>query len=78
MDPGHLVNMDFKDFFHTGIETCRMVVCVCVEGAKAGFSIFTFSPVDAFSNLGKLADKQSSAGLSIWIEGEPVHLTEAA
>ena len=37
----------------------------------------TFNPIAAFRNMGKLADKRSTAGLSIWME-DPVHLTEAA
>ena len=52
----------------SGTETSRTVVCGGVG---------TFNPIAAFSNMGKLADKRSTAGLSIWME-DPVHLTEAA
>ena len=49
-----------------------------MEGANAGLSILTFNPIAAFSNMRSLSDKQSTAGVSIWKEGDPVHLTEAA
>ena len=60
-------------------------LCLKTEPVAAGADAtvhvcFWARPIDAFSNRGKLyiADKQSSAGLSIWKEDDQVHLTEAA
>ena len=47
------------------------------EGEKHGLNIATFNPLSCFNNANKLADIRSSAGLSIWREGEAVHLTAA-
>ena len=56
--------------------SCRNVITG--EGEKAGLSLYTFDPVAAFGGGQKLAAKTSSAGLSVWKENDPVHLTSAA
>ena len=56
--------------------SCRNVIAG--EGEKAGLSLYTFDPVVAFGGGQKLAAKTSSAGLSVWQENDPVHLTSAA
>ena len=56
--------------------SCRNVITG--EGEKAGLSLYTFDPVAAFGGGQKLAAKTSSAGLSVWQENDPVHLTSAA
>ena len=48
------------------------------EGEKAGLLLYTFDPVAAFSGGTRLAAKTSSAGLSVWLEDNPVHLTASA
>ena len=48
------------------------------EGEKHGLSIATFNPLSCFSDTDELAEVKSSAGLAIWREDDPVHLTAAA
>ena len=56
--------------------SCRNVIAG--EGEKAGLVLYTFDPVAAFGGGQKLAAKTSSAGLRVWQENDPVHLTSAA
>ena len=63
------------------LNLCLKTEAVAAAGADATVHVcFWARPIDAFSNRGKLyiADKQSSAGLSMWKEYDQVHLTEAA
>ena len=48
------------------------------EGEKAGLSLYTFDPVAALGGGDKLSAKTSSAGLSAWLDNDPVHLTATA
>ena len=49
----------------------------CLEAAFPGCTIF--NPTDSFADAdGDLASLHSSAGISIWQEKDPVHLTNAA
>ena len=41
-------------------------------------TIATFNPLSCFNDADDLTDVKSSAGLSIWREDDPVHLTAAA
>ena len=45
---------------------------------KTSLILTAFNPLSCFGKVEDLADLQSSAGLSIWREDDPVHLTEAA
>ena len=45
---------------------------------KAGLSLYTFDPVAALGGGDKLSAKTSSAGLSAWLDDDPVHLTATA
>ena len=49
-----------------------------LEGEKHGLTLATFNPLSCFGQAEDLADLQSSAGLPIWREDDPVHLTAAA
>ena len=76
---GHLTNFledDFEDILIGAASTARNIVVT--EGEKAGLSLYTFDPVAAMSGGDKLSAKTSSAGLSVWLENDPVHLTGAA
>ena len=48
------------------------------EGEKHGLTIATFNRLSCFNYADDLADVKSSAGLPIWREDDPVHLTAAA
>ena len=45
---------------------------------KAGLSLCTFDPVAALGGGDKLSAKTSSAGLSAWLDDDPVRLTATA
>ena len=78
-DAKHIINLqedDFEDILKGAASSCRNVIAC--EGEKAGLSLYTFDPVAAFGGGQKLAAKTSSAGLSVWQENDPVHLTSAA
>ena len=78
-DEKHIINLhedDFEDILMGAASSCRNVIAG--EGEKAGLSLYTFDPVAAFGGGQKLAAKTSSAGLSVWQENDPVHLTSAA
>ena len=40
--------------------------------------MFTFDPVSAFGGGPRLIIKTSTAGMSVWLEEDPVHLTASA
>ena len=67
---------DFEDILVSAASTCRNIVSG--EGEKAGLSLFTFDPVSAFGGGPRLIAKTSTAGLSVWQEEDPVHLTSSA
>ena len=76
---GHITNFLEDDFEHilTGAaSTARNIVAS--EGEKAGLSLYTFDPVAALGGGDKLSAKTSSAGLSAWLDNDPVHLTATA
>ena len=78
-DDGHITNFmedNFKDILTGVAAACRSIVSS--EGEKAGLSLFTFNPVAAFGGGTWLTAKTSSAGLSVWLEDNPVHLTASA
>ena len=78
-DENHMVNWaeaDFNNILKGGSEACFNVIKS--EGEKHGLTIATFNPLSCFGKVDDLADLQSSAGLSIWREDDPVHLTAAA
>ena len=78
-DDGHITNFmedNFKDILTGVAAACRSIVSS--EGEKAGLSLFTFNPVAAFGGGTGLTAKTSSAGLSVWLEDNPVHLTASA
>ena len=64
---------DFTSILKSGSEACFNVIKT--EGEKHGLTIATFYPLSYFGRVDNLADLQSSAGLSIWREDDPVHLT---
>ena len=75
-DSAHLENREGKDF-------SQIVVSLiasswgCLEATFPGCIIF--NPTDSFADAdGDMANLISSAGISIWQEGDPVHLTNAA
>ena len=78
-DAKHIINLmegDFEDILMFAASSCRSIIAS--KGEKAGLSLYTFNPVAAFGGGQKLAAKTSSAGLSVWQENDPVHLTSAA
>ena len=78
-DESHMVNWaeaDFNDILLSGSTSCFGVLKA--EGEKHGLSIATFNPLSCFSDTDELAGVKSSAGLAIWREDDPVHLTAAA
>ena len=78
-DESHISNLhedDFDNILLGAASSCRNVIAG--EGEKASLSLFTFDPVTAFGGGKKLAAKTSSAGLSVWQDNDPVHLTSAA
>ena len=78
-DERHIINLqetDYEDILLGAASTCRNIIAG--EGEKSGLSLYTFDPVAAFGGGQKLAAKTSSAGLSVWKESDPVHLTSAA
>ena len=78
-DAKHIINLqedNFEDILMGAASSCPNVITG--EGEKAGLSLYTFEPVVAFGGGQKLAAKTSSAGLSVWQENDPVHLTSVA
>ena len=75
-DEAHLENRGDEDFCQilvSAIASCRG----CLEAAFPGCVIF--NPIDSFADAdGDMASLISSAGISIWQEEDPVHLTNAA
>ena len=75
-DETHLENRgdeDFSQILISAIASCRG----CLEAAFPGCTVF--NPTDSFADVeGDMASLLSSAGLSIWQESDPVHLTNAA
>ena len=67
---------DFEDILMGAAATCRNIVSSEVE--KAGLTLFTFDPVSALSGGSRLMAKTSTAGMSVWLEDDPVHLTASA
>ena len=67
---------DFTDILKNGSETCSNVIRV--EEERLGLTIAAFNPLSCFGQADELADIKSSAGLPIWREDDPVHLTAAA
>ena len=72
----NLMEDNFADILMGAASSCRNVITS--EGEKSGLSLYTFDPVAAFGGGQKLAAKASSAGLIVWQENDPVHLTSAA
>ena len=64
---------DFTDILVSGSNTCTGVLKA--EGEKHGLTIATFNPLSCFNESEDLADIKSSAGLSIWRDDDPVHLS---
>ena len=78
-DGGHIINFmedDFEDILIGAAASCRSIVSS--KGEKAGMSLFTFDPVAAFGGGPRLKAKTSLAGMSVWLEDDPVHLTASA
>ena len=75
-DESHLENRgdeDFGQILRTAIASCRG----CLETAFPGCAVF--NPTDSFADAdGDMANLISSAGISIWLEDDPVHLTNTA
>ena len=67
---------DFTGILVSGSNTCIGVLKA--EGEKHGLTIATFNPLSCFNESEDLADIKSSAGLSIWRDDDPVHLSMAA
>ena len=64
---------DFGQILVLAIASCRG----CLEAAFPGCVVF--NPMDSFADAdGDMASLISSAGMSIWQENDPVHLTNAA
>ena len=64
---------DFGQILVSAIASCRG----CLEAAFPGCVVF--NPTDSFADAdGDMASLISSAGMSIWRENDPVHLTNAA
>ena len=76
MVESHLENRgdeDFGQILSTAIASCRG----CLETAFPGCVVF--NPVDSFADAdGDMVNLISSAGISIWLEDDPVHLTNTA
>ena len=69
----NLGDKDFGQILSTAIASCRG----CLEAAFPGCVVF--NPTDSFADAdGDMANLISSAGISIWLEDDPVHLTNAA
>ena len=66
---------DFNEILVSGSTTCIGVLKT--EGEKHGLTIATFNPLSCFNDADNLANIKSSAGLSIWREDDPAHLTAA-
>ena len=78
-EDGHITNFmeaDFEDILISASTMCRNIVSS--EGEKAGLSLFIFDPVSAFRGGPRLIAKTSMAGMSVWLEEDPVHLTASA
>ena len=75
-DESHLENRgdeDFGQILSMAISSCKG----CLETAFPGCIVF--NPADSFADVdGDMASLISSAGISIWLEDDPVHLTNAA
>ena len=75
-DETHLENCgdeDFGQILGSAIASCKG----CLEAAFPGCTVF--NPTDSFADVeGDMASLLCSAGLSIWQESDPVHLTNAA
>ena len=75
-DETHLENRgdeDFGQILVSAIASCRG----CLEAAFPGCIVF--SPMESFADAdGDMASLISSAGMSMWQETDPVHLTNAA
>ena len=64
---------DFGQILASAITSCRG----CLEAAFP--ECIVFNPTDSFADAdGDMASLISSAGMSIWQEDDPVHLTNAA
>ena len=75
----HMTNWteaDFTDILKNSSETCSSIIRV--EGERLGLTIAVFNPLSCFGHAEELADIKSSAGLTIWREDDPVHLSAAA
>ena len=78
-DEDHMVNWAVADFNEILVSVSTTCIGVLkTEGEKHGLTIVTFNPLSCFNESEDLADIKSSAGLSIWREDNPVHLTAAA
>ena len=78
-DESHMVNWteaDFNEILVSGGTSCFGVLKA--KGEKHGLTIATFNPLSCFNDTDDLTNVKSSAGLSIWREDDPVHLTAAA
>ena len=78
-DENHMVNWakaDFNNILRGGSKACSSVLKS--EREKHGLTIATFNPLSCFGQAEDLADLQSSLGLPIWRENNPVYLSVAA
>ena len=78
-DEGHMTNWaeaDFPDILKSGSDACSSVIRV--EGERLGLTIAVFNLLSCFGQAEELSGIKSSAGLTIWREDDPVHLTAAA
>ena len=78
-DEDHMTNWaeaDFPDILKSGSDACSSVIRV--EGERLGLTIAVFNLLSCFGQAEELSGIKSSAGLTIWREDDPVHLTAAA
>ena len=78
-DTTHMTNRkegDYEDILRTSSNTCMTILKA--EGEKAGMTIAAFDILSSFNSADSLIQILSSAGVSVWRDDHPVHLTAAA
>ena len=78
-DKKHIQNRheeDFQNILLNGGTSCSTVLKT--EAAKFGLTLAAFNLLSCFGQADSLAEIRSSAGLSLWRDDDPVHLTVAA
>ena len=63
---------------YTVCTDCTRTWPLSKKALKYGLTFATFNPLICFGQVEDVVEAKSSAGLSIWREDHPVHLTEAA